>query len=196
MISYIKGKLMQVAQNFVVVDHQGMGISVFVPTSMMARLSPVGEEIFLHTYFRVGEDGMQLYGFLEDKDLEIFKQLITVSGIGPKGALGVLSALSSDDLRIAILSGDAKAIAKAPGVGIKTAQRVIIDLKEKVKFEDGNHLANDKEEKNSVSADAISALVSLGYSLSDATRVVHCVAKTKEMKVEDVIKMALRNLIG
>lgn len=131
MISYIKGKLMQVAQNFVVVDHQGMGISVFVPTSMMARLSPVGEEIFLHTYFRVGEDGMQLYGFLEDKDLEIFKQLITVSGIGPKGALGVLSALSSDDLRIAILSGDAKAIAKAPGVGIKTAQRVIIDLKKK-----------------------------------------------------------------
>lgn len=196
MISYIKGKLMQVAQNFVVVDHQGMGISVFVPTSMMARLSPVGEEIFLHTYFRVGEDGMQLYGFLEDKDLEIFKQLITVSGIGPKGALGVLSALSSDDLRIAILSGDAKAIAKAPGVGIKTAQRVIIDLKEKVKFEDGNHLANDKEEKNSVSADAISALVSLGYSLSDATRTVHCVAKTKEMKVEDVIKIALRNLIG
>ena len=193
MISYIKGKLMQVAQNFVVVDHQGMGISVFVPTSMMARLSPVGEEIFLHTYFRVGEDGMQLYGFLEDKDLEIFKQLITVSGIGPKGALGVLSALSSDDLRIAILSGDAKAIAKAP---IKTAQRVIIDLKEKVKFEDGNHLANDKEEKNSVSTDAISALVSLGYSLSDATRAVHCVAKTKEMKVEDVIKMALRNLIG
>lgn len=196
MISYIKGKLMQVAQNFVVVDHQGMGISVFVPTSMMARLSPVGEEIFLHTYFRVGEDGMQLYGFLEDKDLEIFKQLIAVSGIGPKGALGVLSALSSDDLRIAILSGDAKAIAKAPGVGIKTAQRVIIDLKEKVKFEDGTHLANDKEEKNNVSADAISALVSLGYSLSDATRAVHCVVKTKEMKVEDVIKMALRNLIG
>ena len=146
---------------------------------------------------------MSLYGFLNRQDLSMFRQLIGVNGIGPKAALGILSTLRPDDLRLAILSGDAKAISRAPGVGAKTAQRVILDLKDKVNLEDmlpggdagassGN--AGGAGMAGSAAMEAISALAALGYSNMEASKAVRQVAVTDEMTPEDVLKAALKHL--
>ena len=131
MISYIKGALGAVEDDVIVVETGGIGLAVHVPLSLLEELPALGEEVTVYTYFQVREDAMTLYGFLHRQDREMFKQLIGVNGIGPKGALGILSIMRPDDLRIAIVSGDAKAISKAPGIGAKTAQRLILDLKDK-----------------------------------------------------------------
>ena len=136
MISYIKGALGAVEDDVIVVETGGIGLAVHVPLSLLEELPALGEEVTVYTYFQVREDAMTLYGFLHRQDREMFKQLIGVNGIGPKGALGILSIMRPDDLRIAIVSGDAKAISKAPGIGAKTAQRLILDLKDKVDLEE------------------------------------------------------------
>ena len=115
MISYIKGALGAVEDDVIVVETGGIGLAVHVPPSLLQELPALGEEVTVYTYFQVREDAMTLYGFLHRQDREMFKQLIGVNGIGPKGALGILSIMRPDDLRIAIVSGDAKAISKAPG---------------------------------------------------------------------------------
>lgn len=134
-------------------------------------------------------------------DLEIFKLLITVSGIGPKGGLAILSTLPADDLRFAILSGDSKAISKAPGIGAKTAQRVILDLKDKLSLEDAfekkleNQASGAAVSMNStVKNDAVMALNALGYSSTESLRAVSKVDITEDMDVEDVLKLALKNM--
>ncbi len=144
---------------------------------------------------------MILYGFLSKDDLEIFKLLITVSGIGPKGGLAILSTLSADDLRFAILSGDSKAISKAPGIGAKTAQRVILDLKDKLSLEDAfekkleNQASGAAVSMNSaVKNDAVMALNALGYSSTESLKAVSKVDITDDMDVEDVLKLALKNM--
>ena len=143
---------------------------------------------------------MILYGFLDKDDLEVFKLLIGVSGIGPKGALGILSSLSSDDLRFAVLAGDAKAIAKAPGIGAKTAQRVILELKDKMSLEDAfekktEHVQMQKNsEGNQTKNDAVLALTALGYSSTESLKAVSAVEITDEMGVEDVLKAALKHM--
>lgn len=144
---------------------------------------------------------MILYGFLSKDDLEIFKLLITVSGIGPKGGLAILSTLSADDLRFAILSGDSKAISKAPGIGAKTAQRVILDLKDKLSLEDAfekkleNQASGAAVSMNSaVKNDAVMALNALGYSSTESLKSVSKVDITDDMDVEDVLKLALKNM--
>ena len=143
---------------------------------------------------------MMLYGFLTKDDLALFKQLITVSGIGPKGAIGILSALSADDLRFAILAGDSKAISKAPGIGAKTAQRVILELKDKMSLEDAfeKKLENEKihvaTSNNQVKNDAVMALTALGYSSSESLKAVSKVEITEDMDVEAVLKLALKNM--
>lgn len=144
---------------------------------------------------------MILYGFLSKDDLEIFKLLITVSGIGPKGGLAILSTLSADDLRFAILSGDSKAISKAPGIGAKTAQRVILDLKDKLSLEDAfekkleNQASGVAASMNStVKNDAVMALNALGYSSTESLKAVSKVDITEDMDVEDVLKFALKNM--
>ena len=136
MISYIKGALGAVEDDVIVVETGGIGLAVHVPLSLLEELPPLGEEVTVYTYFQVREDAMTLYGFLHRQDREMFKQLLGVNGIGPKGALGILSVMRPDDLRIAIVSGDAKAISRAPGIGAKTAQRLILDLKDKVDLEE------------------------------------------------------------
>lgn len=133
MISYIRGPLEEKREDSVVVEAGNIGYRIFIPSSVLGELPGLGEEVKIYTYFSVREDGMSLYGFLSKQDLEMFRQLIGVNGVGPKSALGILSALKPDVLRMAVLSGDAKAISKAPGVGAKTAQRIILDLKDKVK---------------------------------------------------------------
>lgn len=201
MYAYIKGILAEITEDAIIVENQGIGYEIAVPGQVFDYLPSVGEKVKIYTYHYVREDAILLYGFLTKEDVRIFKMLIGVSGIGPKGALSILSVLSTDDLRFAILGDDAKAIAKAPGVGAKTAQRVIIELKDKLSLEDAfeQKLANQaqKAELNpavGVKNEAILALTSLGYSQSEALKVLQGIEISPDDQVEDVLKMALKQM--
>ncbi len=200
MYSYIRGTLAEVEIDHVVIDVNGIGYNIYIPVNCFDYLPGIGEDCKIHTYLYIREDAMMLYGFLTKDDLALFKQLITVSGIGPKGAIGILSALSADDLRFAILAGDAKAISKAPGIGAKTAQRVILELKDKMSLEDAfeKKLENEKvhvaTSNNQVKNDAVLALNALGYSSAESLKAVSKVEITPEMDVEDVLKQALKHM--
>ena len=201
MYAYIKGILAEITEDAIIVENQGIGYEIAVPGQVFDYLPSVGEEVKIYTYHYVREDAILLYGFLTKEDVRIFKMLIGVSGIGPKGALAILSVLSTDDLRFAILGDDAKAIAKAPGVGAKTAQRVIIELKDNLSLEDAfeQKLANQaqKAELNpaiGVKNEAILALTSLGYSQSEALKVLQGIEISPDDQVEDVLKMALKQM--
>ena len=200
-ISYVKGFLAEKFEDSVVVETGGIGYRVFVPTSVLETLPKTGDTVKIYTYFSVREDAMSLYGFLSRQDLDMFRQLIGVNGVGPKSALGILSALSPDTLRLAVISGDAKAISKAPGVGSKTAQRIILDLKDKVKAEDildgvTEPVSGHAEVSGigEIGKEAIEALTALGYSVSEASGVVKKVKITENMTAEDVLKAALKHL--
>ena len=202
MISYIRGTLAEKNEDSAVVEAHGVGYQIFVPVPVLSELPPLGESVKIYTYFSVREDGMSLFGFLSRQDLAMFKQLIGVNGIGPKSALGILSALRSDVLRMAVASGDAKTISRAPGVGPQTAQRIILDLKDKIRPEDV--LAGGLEESLAVpeeisgvgqaGKEAVEALTALGYSAAEAAGAVKKVKITEEMTAEDVLKGALRHL--
>lgn len=201
MIAFVKGKIEDISEENVVVDVGNMGINVKISARTASLLPGIGEPVRLFTYTLVREDTFSLYGFLTRDDLEIFKKLITVNGIGPKGGLAVLSVMSADDLRFAVLSGDAAAIARAPGVGKKTAERVILDLKDKISLEDtlvhremqvpdkDGFPGNDKARN-----EAVEALVALGYSATDALRAVKSVQGGDSMDVEALLKQALKNM--
>jgi len=200
-ISYIKGILAEKAEDSVVVEAKGVGYQIYVPLSVLSELPPSGEEVKIYTYFSVREDGVSLFGFLSRQDLEMFKQLIGVNGVGPKSALGILSALKPDVLRMAVVSGDVKTLSKAPGVGNKTAQRIILDLKDKVKAEDLLSVMTEadtgKAELSGVGEagkEAVEALTALGYSSGEAAAAVKKVTITEDMTAEDVLKGALRHL--
>lgn len=202
MISYIRGTLAEKNEDSAVVEAHGVGYQIFVPVPVLSELPPLGESVKIYTYFSVREDGMSLFGFLSRQDLAMFKQLIGVNGIGPKSALGILSALRPDVLWMAVASGDAKTISRAPGVGPKTAQRIILDLKDKIRPEDV--LAGGLEESLAVpeeisgvgqaGKEAVEALTALGYSAAEAAGAVKKVKITEEMTAEDVLKGALRHL--
>ena len=201
MISYIKGTLAEKLEDSAIVEAGGIGYRIYVPSSVLSELPRLGETVKIYTYFSVREDSVSLYGFMSRQDMEMFRQLIGVNGVGPKSALGILSALKPDALRLAVISGEAKAISKAPGVGSKTAQRIILDLKDKIKAED---LLDGGYEDLSVHAEvsgvgevgkeAVEALTALGYSASEAAGAVRKVAITETMTAEDVLKAALRHL--
>ena len=202
MISYIRGTLAEKNEDSAVVEAHGVGYQIFVPVPVLSELPPLGESVKIYTYFSVREDGMSLFGFLSRQDLAMYKQLIGVNGIGPKSALGILSALRPDVLRMAVASGEAKTIARAHGVGPKTAQRIILDLKDKIRPEDV--LAGGLEESLAVpeeisgvgqaGKEAVEALTALGYSAAEAAGAVKKVKITEEMTAEDVLKGALRHL--
>ena len=202
MISYIRGILAEKEEDQIVVEASSIGYEIHVPLSFLEELPPVGEEVRIYTYLQVKEDALNLFGFRSRQDLKMFKQLLGVNGIGPKGALGLLSAMRPDDLRLAVISGDAKAISKAPGIGLKTAQRLILDLKDKIRPEDV--LAGGLEESLAVpeeisgvgqaGKEAVEALTALGYSAAEAAGAVKKVKITEEMTAEDVLKGALRHL--
>lgn len=198
MFAYIRGTAAAVTENSVVVETGGVGFRILAPYSVLERIS-VGDEVKLHTHFSVREDAMQLFGFLREEELELFRLLLGVSGIGPKGALGVLSALTADELRFAVLSGDAAAIAKAPGIGRKTAQKVILELKDKLDlgeaFEAKASHAEEAAGKSSAQKEAVLALSALGYSAQEAGRAVKAAAsKLGEADVEALLKAALREM--
>lgn len=201
MISYIRGELVAVEKEKVIVDVGGVGYGIFMPEATMGLLPQTGNEVKLHTYLNVREDAMQLFGFLTRDDLSVFKLLIGVSGIGPKGGLSILSKLTADDLRFAVMSGDAKAISAAPGIGKKTAEKVIIELKDKLDIENVlNRQAGDTEAAasldsgaNEVQSEAVQALVALGYGSTESLKAVKKIS-LENATVEDVLKQALKNL--
>lgn len=202
MYSYIKGELSEiVAENHIVVENGRIGYNIYIPGQVLSLLPGVGEEVKIYTYLCVREDAFILYGFLTRDDLNVFKLLIGVSGIGPKGALAILSVMSTDDLRFAVLSDDAKAIAKAPGVGNKTAQRLIIELKDKLSLEDAfeQKLSHTQEAVSGnglkgIRNEAVEALVSLGYSSTEALKVLRDIEITEDSSVEDILKLALKQM--
>ncbi|MEY8336839.1 Holliday junction branch migration protein RuvA [Lachnospiraceae bacterium 62-35] len=202
MISYIRGTLTEVFGDRIVVEAGNIGYEIAVPLSVTEKLPPVGNGLKIYTYFQVREDGVGLFGFLNRNDLDMFKRLIGVTGIGPKGALGILSSLSPDKLRMAIISGDVKAISQAPGVGSKTAQRIILDLKDKVKAEDILEDAFAKETSGeelsgagTAGREAVEALIALGYSGAEAAKAVKKVEIKEDMTAEDVLKASLKYLV-
>ena len=203
MISYVRGVLAEKAKDMIVVEAGQVGMGIHVPLSVLECLPPLGEEVKIYTYLQVREDDLSLYGFLNRQDLEMFRQLIGVNGIGPKGALGILSSLRPDDLRLAILTGDAKAISRAPGVGAKTAQRIILDLKDKVKAEEmlaslaeggGAEPSLAAQAGSEAAKEAVEALVALGYSNLEASKAVKSVPLTGDMDSEAVLKASLKYL--
>ena len=182
-----------------------MGFAIFIPGSFMQELPSIGEELTVYTYLNVREDAMQLFGFLTQEDLEVFKLLITVNGIGPK-ALSILGVMGAYDLKYAVMADDAKAISKVPGIGPKTAGKLILELKDKLSLDDlftgdiGNDSgdviisADTSKEQNSVIKDAIEALVVLGYPKTDATKAVRAVDMTIPLEVDELLKQSLKNL--
>lgn len=177
MYAYLKGIVAWKTADRIVVEVSGVGYNVYVSPGRIYDFPECGEEVKVYTYTGVREDAINLYGFITLDELELFKLLISVSGIGPKGGLAILSVMSVDDIRFAIMTGDAKLLAKAPGVGKKTAERVIIDLKDKINAQDfeasitesvpGTALKEDPKAR-----DAADALIALGYSAREAEHAV------------------------
>lgn len=200
MYSYIKGTLTDMEENLIVVETGGIGYNIYTTGQTFDYLPQVGEEVKLFTYLNVREDAMMLYGFLTKDDLRVFKLLIGVSGIGPKGALAILSVMTTDDLRFAVLGDDAKAIARAPGVGAKTAQRLILELKDKLSLEDAFEQKTAHVAAQAVNGaggaknEAVQALVALGYSSSEALKAVSGIEITEDTDVEELLKAALKNM--
>jgi Holliday junction DNA helicase RuvA len=200
MIGFLKGTLEAVYNERIQIDVNGIGFNVNMPLSQIEGLEGMGSYVKIYTYMAVREDAMQLYGFTTADSLDLFKMLIQVNGIGPKGALALLSSMTTDDLRFAIMSGDSKTISKAPGIGAKTAQRIIIDLKDKVSVRDMldnysvNKISTATDEMNSAKAEAIEALTALGYSSTDAMKAVRSAGADDDADTETIIKLAFRQL--
>lgn len=203
MIRFVRGILREVNEGLVVVEAAGLGYGIRVPLSVLPELPSIGQELQIYTYLSVREDAMELFGFLTDEDREMFVQLLSVSGVGPKGALGILSVLRPDALRFAIVSGDSKAIQAAPGIGKRTAERVILDLKDKVDVTEmpgagvggkGAEGTASFGKMRSAAQEAAEALVALGYSAGEAERAVGKVELTDDMTADDVLKQSLRHL--
>ena len=201
MISYIRGELISIEEEKVIVDVNGVGFGIFMPGQAMNMLPAIGEEVKLHTYMNVREDAMQLFGFLTRDDLNVFKLVIGVSGIGPKGGLSILSHLSPDELRFAVMSHDVKAISGAPGIGKKTAEKLIIELKDKLSIEDVLERTVEKDShyvsstNNQIHTEAVQALVALGYGNTESLKAVKKVDTSEDMTVEDVLKQALKYIM-
>lgn len=200
MIGFVNGEIEEIGEDRVLVDCGFMGYNIFVPGNVIG-CSRLGDEIKLYTYMSVREDAINLFGFLTKDELNVFKMLITVSGIGPKGALAILTVMTPNDLRFAVMSEDSKLISKAPGVGAKTAQKVILELKDKLKLEDTlltgsadiSHGSIDMVSGDSkLAGEAVEALTALGYSQTEALKAVRACDITDCHRVEDIIKLALK----
>ena len=202
MISFLKGTIEEKSEKSIFLDVNGVGYEVYMPTGSASMLPSVGEEVKIHTYLQISENGIGLYGFLTKDELNVFKLLITVNGIGPKGAVGILSALSANELRLAVLSDDDKAISKAPGIGAKTAKKLILELKDKFHLEDAleeiaepvKTVGHSGKETSGAQMEAVQALVALGYSNSDALKAVRLADSAEGSSTEDLLKAALKQL--
>lgn len=197
MLYNVKGILTVSDVNFIVVECGGVGFKCYTTLNTIKSIGTVGSEVNVYTHLSVREDAMDLYGFSTLNELDAFKLLITVSGIGPKAAVAILSQLTPDKLALCIASGDAKSITKAQGVGKKTAERVVLELKDKmgnIAIGEGSSVVSAASTvlESSNSAEAVEALVALGYSQSDAAVIVG--SMDKSMPVDDMIRLALKQL--
>ena len=202
MIGYVKGILEEIEEDCVIVDVNGLGIRILTGGALASQMLGPGSEVKIYTYTYVKEDAFQLYGFISKDELSLFKKLITVSGIGPKGAASILSAFSAEDLRYAIYAGDIKTISKAPGIGKKTAERLVLELKDKVELDyQADTLLGQLADETVGSTepnnrkDAIDALTALGYSSMDAAKAVKQADPNADMDAEDILKAALKYLM-
>ncbi len=190
MISFVKGILAFKEENALIVDVSGVGFKIIVPLRDMEKLG-IGEEVFLHTYFSVREDAMDLFGFSDKEDLLMFNKLISVSGVGPKAAISLLSAFTSSELGAAILLSDSKKISSAQGIGAKTAQRIILELKDKISDDvlTGEISEEAPSQNKEVESEAVSALVSLGYTKNEA------ISALKKAGAKDTVEEAIKGAL-
>jgi Holliday junction DNA helicase RuvA len=200
MIYSLKGTLRVSEPNFVVVDVGGVGFGVKTTLTTLSRLPSIGEEVFLYTYLNVREDAMDLYGFSEQSELACYRMLIGVNGVGPKAALSILSDHTPEQFALCVASGDAKSLTRSAGVGLKTAQRIVLELKDKVSKEQVADGVTGRTAPASAgiatgnAAEAISALVVLGYAQSEAAAFI--ASMDPSASVEDMIKAGLKGLAG
>ena len=202
MYAYIKGILADIEKDCLVIDNAGIGYNVHIYSAETLSLPEIGEEIKVYTYTSVGEDKFMLYGFLDKAELDLFKLLISVNGVGPKSAQAMLAVLGVEEIAAAIVTEDVKTISKTPGLGAKTAGRLINDLKDKVGAYSlpGNVLKTDKnvskaEKFTETEEECITALVNLGYPRSNAIKAVQMVENRENLSTEELIKPALKNVI-
>ncbi len=197
MIGYMKGEVAGIYEDRIILEVGGIGYNIFMPASSLDLIEGTGIDVKVYTYLHVREDALLLYGFLTKDDLELYKLLTSVNGIGPKAALALLSVMNADELKFAILAGDAKQIGRAPGIGPKSAQRIIIDLKDKIDLmsafdgmsKDTPQKQQGLEDMNDVRREAAQALTALGYSQTESYKAVKSVDDAGD--VETVLKAAL-----
>ncbi len=199
MYSYISGTLEEVREDSIVVDNHGIGYLLYIPLRIHEELPEIGSHVKIYTYLQVREDTFLLFGFASEDEIAMFRLLLTVSGIGPKGALALLSSYSANEIRLAVAIDDAKLLSRASGIGGKTAQRIIIELKDKVDLEEAVDAFGTTgpvvyEGNSAVKKEAVEALVALGYTSADAARVLSCIEISEGEEVEEVLKQALKNM--
>ena len=198
MIGFLRGILADKGDGYIIIDVSGVGYQVFVPANSSAYLNAEGEEVQVYTSMIVRDDDVSLFGFSGKGELDIFKKLIGISGVGPKAAIAILSAFTQDQLKQAIVFEDSKALQRANGIGKKTAERIVLELKDKftATAPDGSYLDTGLTEAEIVQGgrgEAISALVALGYSRGEATSALASI-QDKDLTTEEYIKRALKNL--
>lgn len=201
MLAYIKGILEIKTKGYIVVEAGGLGYKIFMPESTIANTGNIGDKVQIYTFMRVMEDDVSLYGFLTNEELRMFELLLSVSGIGAKGALGILSNITPSQFALAVISNDVAILKKVPGIGPKTAQRAILELKDKLKKEQEISIAEGEETSNIEQvikedekvSEAISALQVLGYSKREIIEALQTIEVTS-LSVEDIIKKGLANL--
>ena len=201
MLAYIKGILEIKTKGYIVVEAGGLGYKIFMPESTIANTGNIGDKVQIYTFMRVREDDVSLYGFLTNEELRMFELLLSVSGIGAKGALGILSNITPSQFALAVISNDVAILKKVPGIGPKTAQRAILELKDKLKKEQEISIAEGEETSNIEQvikedekvSEAISALQVIGYSKREIIEALQTIEVTS-LSVEDIIKKGLANL--
>jgi Holliday junction DNA helicase RuvA len=193
MISGIKGTLEAIGNNWIIVDVGGISFQVFVPTSTLSTLGVIGEQVKLYTHLAVREDNMSIYGFSSARELAVFQSLITVSGIGPKLGMAMLSAMEVEQLTMAVASGNAELLTSIPGIGPKTAGRIVLELKDKVGT---GWMVTQNLEANQSNLEVLAALSSLGYSAAEANRAIATLPFSCNLGLEEKLKMTLKYLAG
>lgn len=199
MYAYIKGIVAEKGQNEIVIDAGGVGYLLSCSMTTLQEVPPVGESIKMHTYFSVREDAMELFGFATKEEKRMFTRLLSVSGIGPKVALSILGSMPLRDLTLAIVTGDIAALSRAPGVGKKTAQRLALELKEKVDESDLNAMPAPAGSftplQEDAAAEALSALQALGYTPAEAAKAIAQVRGQSD-SANELVRLALRSMAG
>jgi len=193
MIASIRGTLETIGSDWAIVNVGGIGFQVYMPTSNLSTLGIVGEEVQLHTHFHLREDSATLYGFASADELGLFQTLIGVSGLGPKLALAMLSAMDVEKITMAIATGNVEMLTMTPGIGKRMADRLIVELKDKI---GAGFITTPAAQLAQENTDVIAALTSLGYSVTEATRAVATLPPSSELSLEEKITLALQYFGG